>query len=54
MKIFRDSEYKESGSGKAQIVEVSKNYNYLLGAICSHAITYLESSDYFAMQKCKF
>ena len=54
MLIFRDSEYQESGAGKAKIVEASKNYNYLLGAECSHAITYLKSSDYFAMQKCKF
>ena len=54
IQIFRDSEYQETGAGRAKIVETSKNYNYLLGAICSHAITYLESSDYFAMQKCKF
>ena len=54
MLIFRDSEYQESGAGKAKIVEASKNYNYLLGAECSHAVTYLKSSDYFAMQKCKF
>ena len=54
MKIFRDSEYQESGAGKAKIVEVSKYYNYLLGAECSHAVTYLKSSEYFAMQKCKF
>ena len=54
MKIYRDSEYQESGAGKAKIVEASNNYSYLLGAVCSHAITYLKSSDYFAMQKCKF
>ena len=54
MKIYRDSEYQESGAGRAKIVEASKNYSYLLGAECSHAITYLKSSDYFAMQKCKF
>ena len=54
MLIFRDSEYQESGVGRAKIVEASKNYNYLLGAECSHAITYFKSSDYFAMQKCKF
>ena len=54
MKIYRDSEFQESGAGRAKIVEVSKNYNYFLGAECSHAITYLKSSDYFAMQKCKF
>ena len=54
MKIYRDSEYQESGAGRATIVETSKNYSYLLGAECSHAITYLKSSDYFAMQKCKF
>ena len=54
IQIFRDSEYQETGAGRAKIVETSKNYNYLLGAECSHAITYLKSSDYFAMQKCKF
>jgi hypothetical protein len=54
MKIYRDSEYKESGAGKAKIIEASKNYIYLLGAKCSHAITYLKSSDYFGLQKCKF
>ena len=54
MKIYRDSEYQESGAGTAKIVEVSKNYSYLLGAECSHAVTYLKSSDYFSMQKCKF
>ena len=54
MKIYRDSEYQESGAGRAKIVEVSKKYNDLLGAECSHAVTYLKSSDYFAMQKCKF
>ena len=54
IKIYRDSEYQESGAGKAKIVEVSKNYNFFLGADCSHAVTYLKSSDYFAMQKCKF
>ena len=54
MKIYRDSEYQESGAGRAKIVEASKNYNYLLGTTCSHAVTYLKSSDYFAMQKCKF
>ncbi len=54
MKIYRDSEYKESGAGKAKIIEASKNYSYLLGAECSHAITYLKSSNYFGLQKCKF
>ena len=54
MKIYRDSEYQESGAGRASIVEASKDYSYLIGAECSHAITYLKSSDYFAMQKCKF
>ncbi len=54
MKIYRDSEYQESGAGRGKIVEASKNYNYLLGAECSHAITYLKSSDYFALQKCKY
>ena len=54
MKIYRDSEYQESGAGRASIVEASKDYSYLIGAECSHAVTYLKSSDYFAMQKCKF
>ena len=54
MKIYRDSEYQESGAGTAKIGEVSKNYSYLLGAKCSHAVTYLKSSDYFSLQKCKF
>ena len=54
MKIYRDSEYQESGAGIAKIVEASKSYSYLIGAECSHAVTYLKSSDYFAMQKCKF
>ena len=54
MKIYRDSEYQESGAGRAIIVEASKNYSNLIGAECSHAVTYLKSSDYFAMQKCKF
>ena len=54
MKIYRDSEYQESGAGRASIVEASKDYIYLIGAECSHAVTYLKSSDYFAMQKCKF
>ena len=54
MKIYRDSEYQESGAGRAKVIETSKNYSYLLGAECSHAVTYLKSSDYFAMQKCKF
>ena len=54
MKIYRDSEYQESGAGRAIIVEASKDYSYLIGAECSHAVTYLKSSDYFAMQKCKF
>ena len=54
MKIYRDSEYQESGAGTAIIVEASKDYGYLIGAECSHAVTYLKSSDYFAMQKCKF
>ncbi len=54
MKIYRDSEYQESGAGRAVIVEASKDYSYLIGAECSHAVTYLKSSDYFAMQKCKF
>ena len=54
MKIYRDSEYEESGAGRAKIVEASNNYSYLVGAECSHAVTYLKSSDYFAMQKCKF
>ena len=39
MKIYRDSEYQESGAGRAEIVETSKNYSYLLGAACSHAVT---------------
>ena len=30
MKIYRDSEYKESGAGKAKIIEVSENYSFLL------------------------
>tara|TARA_X000000950_G_scaffold267504_1_gene344057 strand:- start:1318 stop:1752 length:435 start_codon:yes stop_codon:yes gene_type:complete len=51
--ISRDSEYKESGSGKGLIIETSAGYKYLLQAKCSHAVTYL-GSDYFAMQKCKF
>ena len=54
IKIYRDSEYQESGAGRAKIVEASNNYSYLTGAECSHAVTYLKSSDYFAMQKCKF
>ena len=54
IKIYRDSEYQESGAGIAKIVEASKSYSYLIGAECSHAVTYLRSSDYFAMQKCKF
>ena len=54
MKIYRDSEDQESGAGRAIIVEASKNYSHLIGAECSHAVTYLKSSDYFAMQKCKF
>ena len=54
MKIFRDSEYQESGAGRAKIIEASKNYSYLLGAECSHAVTYLKSTDYFSMQKCKY
>ena len=54
IKIYRDSEYQESGAGRAKIVEASNNYSYLIGAECSHAVTYLKSSDYFAMQKCKF
>ena len=54
MKIYRDSEYQESGAGIANIVEASKSYSYLIGAKCSHAVTYLKSSDYFSMQKCKF
>ena len=54
MKIFRGSEYQESGAGQAKIIEASKNYTYLVGAECSHAITYLKTSDYFAIQKCKF
>ena len=54
LKVYRDSEYQESGAGRAKIVETSKNYSYLLGAECSHAVTYLKSSDYFAMRKCKF
>ena len=54
MKIYRDSQYQESGAGIAKIVEASKNYSYLIGAECSHAVTYLKSSDYFSMQKCKF
>ena len=54
MKIYRDSEYQESGAGSAIIVEASKDYSNLIGAECSHAVTYLKSSDYFAMQKCKF
>ena len=53
MKIYRDSEYKESGAGKAKIIEASKNYSYLLGAECSHAISYLKSSNYFGVQKYK-
>lgn len=53
MKIYRDSEFQESGAGRAKIIETSKNYIYLLGVECSHAVTYLKSSDYFAMQKCK-
>ena len=54
MKIYRDSEYQESGAGIAKILEASKSYSYLIGAKCSHAVTYLKSSDYFSMQKCKF
>ena len=54
MKIYRDSEYQESGAGRAKIVEASLNYSYLIETECSHAVTYLKSSDYFAMQKCKF
>ena len=54
IKIFRDSEYQESGAGRGKIIEASKNYSYLMGAECSHAVTYLKSSDYFSMQKCKF
>ena len=54
IKIYRDSEYQESGAGIAKIVEASKSYSYLIGAECSHAVTYLKSSDYFSMQKCKF
>ena len=54
MNIYRDSEYQEPGAGRAIIVEASNNYSYLIGAECSHAVTYLKSSDYFAMQKCKF
>ena len=54
MKIYRDSEYQESGAGRAIIVETSNNYSYLIGAEGSYAVAYLKSSDYFAMQKCKF
>ena len=54
IKIYRDSEYQESGAGIAKIVEASSSYSYLIGAVCSHAVTYLKSSDYFSMQKCKF
>ena len=54
MKIYRDWEYQVSGAGRAIIVEASKDYSNLIGAECSHAVTYLKSSDYFAMQKCKF
>ena len=54
MKIYRDSEYQESGAGKAQIIEASENYSHLIGAQCSHAVTYLKTTDYFGMQKCKF
>ena len=54
IKIYRDSEYQESGAGRSKVVEASSNYSYLIGAECSHAVTYLKSSDYFAMQKCKF
>ena len=54
MKVYRDSEYQESGAGKAIIIETSNNYNYLLELNYSHAVTYLKSSDYFAMQKCRF
>ncbi len=53
MKIFRDSEYQDSGAGKAIIVETSDSYKFLLGTGCTHAVTYLKS-DYFAMQKCKY
>lgn len=54
MKVYRDSEYQESGAGKALIIDTSDNYGFLLGSDCSHAVTYLKSSDYFAMQKCRF
>ena len=33
IKIYRDSEYKESGAGKAKIIEVTENYSFLL---CNH------------------
>lgn len=54
IKIYRDSEYKEFGAGKSKVIKASKKYSYLLGAECSHAITYLKSLDYFGLQKCKF
>ena len=52
MKVYRDSEYQESGAGRAIIVETSQNYSYLLGAECSHAVTYLKSSLFRLLYIC--
>ena len=54
MKIHRNSEYEESRTVRAKIVEAFKNFIYLIGAERLHAISYLKTLDHFAMQKYKF
>ena len=53
LKIVRDTEYQESGLGKATIIETSKKYMFFINAECKHAITYIDQ-DYFALQKCNY
>ena len=53
LKFFRGAGTQDSGTGKAEVIETSKKFEYLLNAECKHAITYLDK-DYFALQKCKY
>ena len=53
LKFFRGAGTQDSGTGQAEVIETSKKFEYLLNAVCKHAITYLDK-DYFALQKCKY
>ena len=51
-KFTRNSSFQDAGSGKAIVIDSSKKYKYLIGANCTHAVSYVKDA-FFAMQNCK-